>query len=119
MLRRMSQLRLGEGGWGRRSLITSKISLIAYSIAHFLSSSVPNFFTSAFAPFPGLKKKTTTLRRESSTARLRPSDCIFFIRKQGQRRENQRERDARKVGPSEESGAGTGAARGRLAEASR
>lgn len=86
-VRRMSQL-----GWeGLQSLITSMISLIAYSITHFLSSSIPHFFTSALCLLQ--EKKNCTER--VPTSQIHPSDCIF-TGKQGQRRGNKRERDARR-----------------------
>lgn len=63
-VRRMSQL-----GWeGLQSLITSKISLIAYSITHFLSSSIPHFSTSALC----LLQEKKTVQREFQPLRFTP-----------------------------------------------
>lgn len=73
---------------GRRSLITSNISLIAYSIADFPSSSVPNFLTSISVPFPGKKKKHQRRAERPPTSRNPSFPLHFFIRKQGERREN-------------------------------
>lgn len=94
-VRRVSQL----GSEGLRSLITSKISLIAYSITHFLSSSIPHFFTSVLCLLQ--EKKNCTER--VPTPQIHPSDCIFS-RKQGQSRGNKRERDARRSDKASEGG---------------
>lgn len=66
MFKRMSQLRQE----GLQSLITSSISLITYSITHFLSSSVPYFFPCYFA------SSWKTVRDKSE---FHPLRCIPLI----------------------------------------
>lgn len=82
VFKRMSQLRQE----GLQSLITSSVSFIAYSITHFLSSSIPYFSPPILCRPPG------KVKRENSSPQMYSSDCIF-IRKQGQRGRKARRSD--------------------------
>lgn len=91
MFKRMSQLRQE----GLRSLNTSSISLVTYSVTHFLSSSFPYFFPC----FLCLLLKNCKKRH----LKFHPSDALLciFIGKRGQRKER---KGREKVGQSKEGG---------------
>lgn len=111
----------GGGGRGGGAAVTNHFQDFPHRL---LNRALPQLISSLFlhvrlCPLSRIKKKNNdAVQRELD--RPAPSFRLhFFHQETGTEEGKQKRKGCEKVGPSEESGAGTGATRGRLAEASR